>query len=143
MIKRILMTVLLSLPLFASAQSVNAEELAVIVSKNSPVTSLTEVEVQQIFSGQMRSVGGNAMQTLDLPGGDPLRDAFYQQLLSRSPDQMRSHWARLIFTGKARPPREVNGPLEMLTMIESSDSFVGYIPAANVTDKVRVLKIVK
>lgn len=141
MIKRILITVLLSLPLFATAQTVIAEELAVIVSKNSPVDSLTDAEIQQLFSGQSRSVGGNSLQPLDLPGGDAQRNAFYQQLLGRSPDQMRSHWARLIFTGKARPPREVNSPREMKTMIESSESFIGYIPAADVNENVKVLKL--
>ena len=138
MIRKIIFAALLSLPLIASA-----EELAIIAAKNSPVSQLSAAEAQQLFSGQLRSLNGTAVQTLDLPSGNSDRNAFYQQLLGRTSDQMRSHWARLIFTGKARPPREVTSTGEMLSLVAGSADIIGYIPASAVSDKVKVLRMVK
>lgn len=135
MIKKILFTVLLSLPAL-----VCAEELAVVVGKNSPITQISDHEIEQIFSGQLRSIDGNSLQTLDLPGDDATRITFYQKLMGRSPDQMRSHWARLIFTGKGRPPREVNNSRDMISMIKSSDNLIGYVPVSEAGDNVRIIK---
>jgi ABC-type phosphate transport system substrate-binding protein len=135
MIKKILFTVLLSLPALLCA-----EELAVVVGKDSPITHISDREIEQIFSGKLRNVDGNDLQALDLPSGDVTRNTFYQKLMGRSPDQMRSHWARLIFTGKGRPPREVNNSHDMVSMIKSSDNFIGYIPASEAGDNVRIIK---
>ena len=138
MIRKIIFAALLSLPLLASA-----EDLAIIASKNSSVATISDAEAQQLFSGQLRSLNGKAVQTLDLASGNSHRNAFYQQLLGRTPDQMRSHWARLIFTGKARPPREVSSTAEMMSLIAGSNDYIGYVPAADVSDKVKVLRVIK
>ena len=138
MTRKILYIVLLCFPFLAQA-----EPLAIVVSKHSSITSLSDSEAQQLFSGQLRSLGGTAVQTLDLPSGNSDRNAFYQQLLGRTSDQMRSHWARLIFTGKARPPHEVSSNGEMVSMVASSADIVGYLPASAVNDKVKVLRLLK
>lgn len=138
MIRNTLFATLLSLPAF-----VCAAELAVVVSKNSPVSQISDAEVKQLFSGKLRNVNGDDVQTLDLASGNKHRNAFYQQLLGRNSNQMRSHWARLVFTGKARPPREVSSSREMASMVGSSNTLVGYIPASEVSDSLRVLKVVK
>ncbi|MBQ0753486.1 MAG: hypothetical protein KBT87_03100 [Gammaproteobacteria bacterium] len=137
MIKKILFTVLLSFPIL-----VCAEELAVVVGKDFPITNISDYEIEQIFSGKLRSIDGKDLQALDLPGGDTTRNTFYQKLMGRSPDQMRSHWARLIFTGKGRPPREVNNSHDMISMIKSSNNLIGYIPASEAGENVRIIKII-
>ncbi len=138
MIKRILIAALVLIPALATAQP-----LAIVVSKNSPLANLSSSEAQQLFSGQSRTIGGVAVQPVDLPGGDAVRNDFYQKLLGRSPDQMRSHWARLIFTGKARPPRETSGAAEMQSLLAGSDSLIGYLPQDAVTDRLKVLMVVE
>jgi len=138
MINRILIAVLLLVPVLA-----NAEKMAIVVNKSSSLSSLSLAEAQQIFSGQLRSLNGMAVQTVDLPSGDAQRNFFYQKLLGRSPDQMRSHWARLIFTGKAKPPREASGSAEVLSLVGSSDGVIGYVPDEAVTERVKVLMLVE
>jgi len=137
MIKNILIAALVMLPTLALA-----EPLAIVVNAKSSLSSLSKAEAQQLFSGQSRSAGGVALQPVDLPSGDALRHTFYQELLGRSPDQMRSHWARLIFTGKARPPREASGTAEMQSLISASEDLIGYVPQGRVTDQMRVLMLV-
>ena len=138
MIKRFLIAVLLCLPVLA-----HAETMVVVAAKSSSLSSLSMAEAQQVFSGQLRSLNGASVQTVDLPSGNDMRNLFYQKLLGRSPDQMRSHWARLIFTGKARPPRETSGTTEVLSVVGASDYILGYVPESAVNDRVKVLMLVE
>jgi len=134
MIKRFLIAVLFCLPVLS-----HAETMVVVAAKSSSLSSLSMAEAQQVFSGQLRSLNGASVQTVDLPSGNDMRNLFYQKLLGRSPDQMRSHWARLIFTGKARPPRETSGIAEVLSVVGASDNILGYVPESAVNDRVKVL----
>jgi hypothetical protein len=132
--KRILTTLLLALlPTLAAA------ELVVVTGTPSPITALTENEVRQLFSGQLRSINGQRLQPLDLPARDRNREEFYRKLMGRSPEQMRAYWTRLIFTGQGQPPREVAGPGELITLIGASNDYVGYLPAADLIPGLKVL----
>lgn len=124
---------LLALPLMAPA------ELVIVTGNNSAITSLSENEIRQLFSGQLRSVSGQRVQPLDLPGNDQNREQFYRKLMGRSPDQMRAYWTRLIFTGQGQPPREVSSTLELTTLAASSPEYIGYLPASQVNERVRVI----
>ncbi|PKM22318.1 MAG: hypothetical protein CVV10_04890 [Gammaproteobacteria bacterium HGW-Gammaproteobacteria-14] len=124
---------LLALPLMATA------DLVIVTGSNSSITSLSENEIRQLFSGQLRSVSGQRVQPLDLPGSDRNREQFYRKLMGRSPDQMRAYWTRLIFTGQGQPPREVSSALELTTLVASSPEYIGYLPASEVNERVRVI----
>jgi hypothetical protein len=132
--KRVLTTLLLTLlPTLAIA------DLVVVTAKQSTIEALTETEVRQLFSGQLRSINGQRLQPLDLPSRDRNREEFYRKLMGRSPDQMRAYWTRLIFTGQGQPPREVAGTGELNTLISSSTDYVGYLPAAELNPGLKVL----
>lgn len=94
------MLLLLSLPLPLLAQA----DLVVVTGSNSSITSLTENEVRQLFSGQLKTVAGQRVQPLDLPNSGQHREEFYRKLMGRTPEQMRAYWTRLIFTGQGKPP---------------------------------------
>jgi hypothetical protein len=128
-----IISLLLILPLAAQA------ELVVVTSHQSSITTLSENEVRQLFSGQLRAIAGQRVQPLDLPGSDRHREDFYRKLMGRSPDQMRAYWTRLIFTGQGHPPREVASTQELTTLVSGSREFIGYLPASAVTENVRVL----
>lgn len=128
---------LLVMLLCAISLSVQAE-IVVVSGKNLNITSLSESEVRQLFSGQLKTMQGITVQALDLPGNTSHRDDFYRQLMGRSPEQMRAYWTRLIFTGQGKPPREVTSVQELLTLV-GSGNYIGYLPADAVTGQVQVL----
>lgn len=133
MLKKFGFILLLCLPMMAHA------ELVIVTGNQSPVAALSDNEVRQLFSGQLRSVGGQRLQPLDLPANSSHRNDFYRKLMGRSPDQMRAYWTRLIFTGQGQPPREVSSTQELIMLINSSAEFIGYLPAEEVNADLRVL----
>ncbi|MED5389579.1 MAG: hypothetical protein VX793_12040 [Pseudomonadota bacterium] len=135
MMKRIMLSCLLLLGGLTQAVA----EPVVVVSANSRLGALTQDEVRQIFNGQIRRVSGAPVTPLDLPSRDDARADFYQQVLGKSAEQMKSYWARMIFTGRGMPPREVSSEREMLMLVGSDRDFVGYLDASRVTPDLKVV----
>ena len=131
--KRIMFSLLLML-----ATTVQADPV-VVVSANSSLGALTQDEVRQIFNGQARRVSGVSVKPLDLPSRGDAREAFYQQVLGKSAEQMKSYWARMIFTGRGMPPREVSGEREMGLLVANDPAFVGYLEETRVPSGLRVV----
>jgi hypothetical protein len=134
--KKSFILLLLFLPLLAKA------ELVVIAGSGAEFSSLSESEVRQLFSGQLKTVAGKRVQPLDLPVSSKDRESFYTKLMGRSPEQMRAYWTRLIFTGQGKPPREVSSAQELTTLVNSGD-YIGYLQADAVPDNVQVLYRIK
>jgi hypothetical protein len=114
-------------------------EPVVVMSRTAEPESLTGVEVRQLFTGRLRQIQGLVLTPLDMPAGSAERDRFYRLSAGKAPDQMRSHWARMVFTGQGYPPREVSGSTEMILLVESSDDYIGYLDSADVTDQLKVV----
>ena len=111
----------------------------VVVSAESDVGSLSQSQVRQVFNGQLRRVAGVAVKPLDLPNGSATRNAFYQQVTGKSAEQMKSYWARMIFTGRGMPPREVSSERELSLLIGSDPEFIGYLEETRVPAGLRVV----
>ncbi|RJG17208.1 hypothetical protein D4A39_10760 [Alcanivorax profundi] len=113
--------------------------IVVVVSKNSDLGGLTRNEVRQIFNGQLNRVGEISVKPLDLPVAASHREVFYQQVMGKSVEQMKSYWARMIFTGRGMPPREVSSDREMTLLVGSDRKFIGYMDEADVTSDLKVV----
>ncbi|MCC1497635.1 hypothetical protein [Alcanivorax sp. 1008] len=133
MLKKAAVLLTLLMPLFAQA------ELVIVTNQDSPLSSLNQNEVKQLFSGQLRSLAGKPVQPLDLPAKDPTREKFYLHIMGRTPEQMRAYWTRLIFTGQGKPPREVSSSHELKILLGSSAEYIGYIEEEALTSNMRVL----
>lgn len=131
--------ILTALCLSLSAQA----ELAVVTSSSSSLSALSQDEVKQLFSGQIHEIRGQRLEPLDLPESDPVRVGFYKSLLNKSPDQMRSHWVRLVFTGRGQPPRSVDSSREQKMILANSSQYVGYLPAETVDSSLKVLLLLE
>ena len=68
-----------------------------------------------------------------------VRKKFDSTVVGKTESQMKAYWARLIFTGKAVPLKELANDQEIITLVEKNPSTIGYIDNANVTNKVKVL----
>jgi len=113
--------------------------IVVVVSKNSDLGGLTRNEVRQIFNGQLNRVGEISVKPLDLPVAASQREVFYQQVMGKLVEQMKSYWARMIFTGRGMPPREVSSDREMTLLVGSDRKFIGYMDEADVTSDLKVV----
>lgn len=116
---------------------------AVVTGANSDVGPLTRDQVRDLFLGMISSLPDGVTAVLvDLPESSPARNDFYLKLTNKTAAQASALWAKLYFTGRGIPPREVQSTEEVKAFLNSTPGSIGYIDASAVDPSVKVIFIV-
>ncbi|WP_374349519.1 hypothetical protein [Chitinimonas sp.] len=107
---------LCSMGLLAIAQPV-AAEMVVVAGAKSPLGSLNKDQLIEIYLSKVKNLSGVAVQP-SLPASGAVREVFLSQVLGKSDAQARAYWAKLAFTGRGGPPREVSNQDELLQQLQ-------------------------
>jgi ABC-type phosphate transport system substrate-binding protein len=115
-------------------------DVVVVVSSTSTVTTLSKAQVSDIFLGTVsRFPNGTQAIPIDQADGSPARDEFYATYAGKSPAQVKSHWAKVIFTGRGQLPKTVPTNAEARQTIAANPQAIGYIERSAVDDTVKVV----
>jgi ABC-type phosphate transport system substrate-binding protein len=129
----------IALTLGMGRASVRADVVAVVSAK-STVTTLTKAQMTDIFLGKVsRFPNGAQAVPIDQPEGSVARDEFYAKFAGKSAAQIKAFWAKIIFTGRGQPPKEVVDSIEMKKRISESPTAIGYIEEKMLDDSVKVV----
>ena len=102
--------------------------------------SLGEAEISRIFLGKMKSYpGAGPAVPINLAEGSAIRGTFEQTVLNKSASQIKAYWSKLVFTGKGTPPKDVASDAEVIGLVKSNPSLIGYVDSASVTPDVKVI----
>ncbi len=114
-------------------------ELVVVANPAVKLASIRQADLARLFMGQASSLpDGTRAVAINVAG--ERREQFYQQVLGKSPAQMEKYWARMIFTGKAQPLREVAAK-DLKGLLADTPGAIGYIDAAQVDGSLRVIRL--
>jgi ABC-type phosphate transport system substrate-binding protein len=114
---------------------------AIIVSKNNPNSSIAAVDVQKIYLAKTNTFpnGGEVVPVSQDEKSD-IYTAFLSAVIQKTPEQYKSYWAKMIFTGQGQPPKQVSGgDAAVVKLIAENPALIGYVDAASVNDSVKVL----
>ena len=112
----------------------------VIVSANSPVKSLSKDDAAALYLGKTTSLpGGGSAKLFDQGDSSPLREKFYQAATGKSASQVKSVWSRLVFSGRAVPPKELADDAAVVKAVAADPSAVGYVDSGSVNGSVRAV----
>jgi ABC-type phosphate transport system substrate-binding protein len=123
----------------ASAQA----EIVVIVNPKNPAASMTAEQVSALFLGSATTFpDGGAAALADQPEAAGIRGDFYQKATGRSAAQVKATWARIVFTGKGAPPKELKSEAEVKAFVANDPKAIGYVNSSAVDGSVKaVLKL--
>lgn len=125
---------LLTLAHAASAQ------VAVIVNPKSAIASLSPEQVSSIFLGKSNTLpSGSTAAPVDLPDGSAVHEQFYAKATGKTSAQVKATWARLTFSGKATPPKEVGSSAEVKKFVAANPDAIGYIEKSAVDGTVKAV----
>ena len=115
-------------------------QVAVVVNPKSPLATMTADQVSGIFLGKSNTLpsGGTAMPT-DLPDSAAARELFYTKVTGKSSAQVKAAWSRLVFSGKATPPKELGSSADVKKFVASNPDAIGYIEKSAVDSSVKVV----
>lgn len=108
-----------------------AQRIAVITSPSAAPVS--RVQVARIYMGRSFE-----RRPLDLPEG-AVRASFYKAATASEPAQVRAAWARIMFTGRGEPPRELPSAAAVKKAVIADDNAIGYIDAEALDASVRAV----
>lgn len=116
-----------------------ASDLVVIGNKDNANT-VDKTLIAKLYTGDTRNWpdGGSAV-LYDQPEDNPLRGVFYTTVVGRSPAQAKAAWAQLTFSGKATPPKVIDGDAEVKKAVAANKNAIGYIKPGSVDDSIKVL----
>ena len=135
--KIFLSSVILSLSMISSVW-VHAEIEVIVHPSNA--AAMDKDAIKRIFLGKTRAFpGGGEAVPVSLKEGSPENIGFTKSVLSKSPKQLKAYWAKMVFTGKGTPPRQMDNPAKLLELIAANPSLIGFVPAGTATGAVKVV----
>jgi hypothetical protein len=115
-------------------------EVAVVAGSSSGVPVLTREQVVDIYLGRLTTLpGGVTVIPLDLPEDSPARHEFYNRIIGKSAAQLRAYWAKMTFTGRGTPPKEVPSSAELKRLLVANPNMLGYLGAAEMEPSLKKL----
>ena len=118
----------------ATAASVASAEVVVVVHPSNAAASMTSAQVADVFLGK-----STVLSPVDQPESSAIRGEFYQKVTGKDAAQVKALWTRLIFTGKATPPKEVASSADVKKAVAADPKAVGYIEKGAVDASVKVV----
>lgn len=109
-------------------------ELVIVINPQNDTKTMTTTQAAQFFLG-----GSVQFIPLEQTNASPIRLEFYKKVLEKEPSQVQAIWARIVFTGKGKPPKECKSSDEVKKAIRENVNAIGYIERSAVDDSVKVI----
>ena len=118
------------------------DSFKVIVRSDNPVGSVNHDFLRNVFLKKaVRWGGGMAARPIDLARDTPVRDRFGQEVLGKTPAQLRSYWIQRIFSGTDMPPPEAKSVAAAIAYVAANPGAIGYVPSAADCSSVKVVQV--
>lgn len=131
---------LLAIAFLAGGLSTAAHaDLVLVANPGIGVSSLSQSQVTRLFLGQSDALPNGGKATPINVSGD-VQDQFARQVLNKTPEQVEKYWARMVFTGKAKPPREVKSG-DVKATVSGTPGAISYMERAQVDGSVKVISV--
>ena len=125
------------------SNSVLAETVVIVHPSNTSV-NLSKSEVKRLFLIKNDTFSDGSMATpVDQTANTDFRNAFYKSVTNKNQAQMKSYWSKMIFSGKASPPKVMANDAAVKAWVASNPSGIGYIESSQVDETVKVVFTVR
>lgn len=115
------------------ATNLSAEEIAIIVNEDGPLTDISREDIKEIYLGNIKFVKGSAVIPAHHKEGS-IKDAFLSSVVGMTSKEYRLYWTKKVFQeGGAVPSVQDSFPLIAL-FVRKNKGAIGYILQPELTD---------
>jgi ABC-type phosphate transport system substrate-binding protein len=133
---------LLLLVLWAGSVPAHAA-LAIIVHPSNNLSGITADEAADIYLAKVGVfANGKRVIPVDQAASSPARKKFYSAVIKKDDSTLKVYWSKLLFTGKANPPREIGDDAAVKSWVAGNPDAIGYVDGKFVDSSVKVLLII-
>ncbi|MDM7862341.1 hypothetical protein QTP81_17165 [Alteromonas sp. ASW11-36] len=117
-----------------------SDSLVVVVHAGNAIEALSKKQVIDIYMGRYSSFpNGQPAAPIDFPDESVEKALFYQLLVNQDLRKIRSYWSRLLFSGRAKPPRELETASEIAQYLDTDINTLAYVPRSQVTTEMKIV----
>jgi hypothetical protein len=117
-----------------------AADLVVVANPKSGIERLSQDEVINIYLGRYRRLAsGITAEPVDLPGDAEQKLRFYRRLVGKTLAEINAYWARLVFSGRTRPPQIAENAEAALDFVAARPGALAYVERTQVDKRVRIV----
>ncbi len=109
-------------------------EIVVIVNPKYPAASMSAEQVADVYLGK-----DTTFVPADLPQSAGTREEFYKKVTGKAAAQVKAIWARLVFTGKTQPPKEVSSAADAVKHVAGNEKGIAYVDKSAVDASVKTV----
>jgi hypothetical protein len=107
------------------------------------ISEITNADLRAIFMGtKTRFADGSHAVPVTLKGG-PAHEVFLKNHVSETPEEFRSQWRKVVFTGQGAMPKAFDSESALLDYVAATPGTVGYVSRIPSQEGVKSLVAVK
>lgn len=107
---------------------VYAEENGVFVIVNTKnKISLTKQQIRNVFMGSASNLG---LRPATLSSGEISRTVFNLKVVGLTESRIQSYWAQMRFSGRMKPPLELDGQEDVVTYVSENEDAIAYVSSS-------------
>lgn len=118
----------------ALSLAVSASAEVVVVVNPANADAVSKDQIANVFLGK-----STAFAPIDQADGSAVRGEFYKKVADKDAAQAKALWSKLVFTGKATPPKEVGSSADVKKAVAANPKAIGYIEKSAVDASVKVV----
>lgn len=124
--------------------SVCRADIYVIVNQKNSSSEMTKNEVSALYLGRYQAFqNGTFSLPFDHPADSQVRANFYRLLTGKNIEYINAYWARILFTGRATPPRQLENDAAVVSIVSQNVSAIGYVSNPSVIKNTKVVLTLK
>ena len=141
---KIIVLIALAFAVLGQSRSSAAEDerFKIIVHPSNRAETVTRDFVRAAYLKKATNwPGGDTVRPVDLSAKFTVRDRFTQDVLRKTPAQLRTYWNQQIFSGKGVPPPELDSIERVVAFVVANPGAIGYLPVGADPGKAKVVGI--
>ncbi|MGL1933741.1 MAG: hypothetical protein OCD01_01905 [Fibrobacterales bacterium] len=132
--------VILLLLFFVTTTMSFANDIVIVVSKSSTLTSIQVSDLKKLYIGKNTTIDKTFTSPI-IQKNKTEHKLFLEKYLHMNTRQFARTWQKLVFTGKAQMPQKANSSKELIKYLTDSPHSIGYMLESRVTPEVKIVPI--
>jgi ABC-type phosphate transport system substrate-binding protein len=126
----------------AAGSAAATDEYKVIVHPGNPVSTVDRTFLRDIYLRKATDwTGAGPIRPIDLARRFSARERFVQEVLRKTPAQLKTYWNQQIFSGKGVPPPEAESTGAVVAYVLANPGAIAYLPGDADPGKTKVIKV--
>lgn len=118
-------------------------DVTVIANKSLSIDNISSKQAKKLWLGKLKKLGGTNVVVVDQTFGSKVFDDFYSKIVKKKPRQLKAYWAKITFTGKGFPPKQLKDDTAIINWVAQNPGALGYVDSSAVNDTVKSLLTAK